>query len=192
MYPYDTERAAQLLDEAGWTLNDAGMREKEGQPLTVRAVTTAGGDPQKVAEFVQGSLLELGFDFVVEAMEYEATARRYADNDYEVARLFYALIDPHDAFFLAFDPSQIEGGGQFNRSRIDDDQIDSLIQEGVAESDTARRMEIYQELQQLVMEQALILPAYETALVHALQPNVHGFTADLLGRPYLIDVWMEG
>ena len=192
MYPYDMERAAQLLDEAGWTLNDAGMREKEGQPLTVRAVTTAGTDAQRVAEFVQGSLQELGFDYVVEAMEYEATARRYADNDYEVARLFYALIDPHDAFFLAFDSTQIEGGGQFNRSRVEDPQIDALIQEGVAESDTARRMEIYQQLQQIVMEQALILPAYETALAHALQPNVHGFTADLLGRPYMIDVWMEG
>jgi hypothetical protein len=35
------------------------------------------------------------------------------------------------------------------------------------------------------------LPAYETALAHALQPNVHGFTADLLGRPYMIDVWKE-
>jgi peptide/nickel transport system substrate-binding protein len=192
MYPYDTTRAAQLLDEAGWVLGDGGIREKDGQPLTVRAVTTAGGDPQKVAEFVQGSLIELGFDFVVEAMEYEASARRYADNDYEVARLFYALIDPHDAFFLGFDSTQIEGGGQFNRSRVNDDRIDELIQEGVTESDTARRTEIYQELQQIVMEQALILPAYETRLVHAMQPNVRGFTADLLGRPYMIDVWMEG
>jgi peptide/nickel transport system substrate-binding protein len=191
MYPYDTARAAQLLDEAGWTLNPDGIREKEGQPLTVRAVTTAGGDPQKVAEFVQGSLQELGFDFVVEAMAYEASASRYAANDYEVARLFYALIDPHDAFFLAFDSSQIEGGGQFNRSRIEDERIDSLIQEGVTETDMARRTEIYQELQQYVMGQALILPAYETVLVHALQPNVHGFAADLLGRPYMIDVWTE-
>jgi ABC-type transport system substrate-binding protein len=62
----------------------------------------------------------------------------------------------------------------------------------VTEADTARRMEIYQELQQIVMEQALILPAYETRLAHAMQPNVRGFTADLLGRPYMIDVWMEG
>jgi peptide/nickel transport system substrate-binding protein len=192
MYPYDLERAAQLLDEAGWTLNADGIREKNGETLTVRAVTTAGGDPQKVAEFVQGSLAELGFDYVVEAMEYEATARRYADNDFEVARLFYALIDPHDAFFLAFDSSQIEGGGQFNRSRIASDEIDGLIQQGVTESDTAKRMEIYQQLQQMVMEQALILPAYETRLVHALQPNVQGFSADLLGRPYMIDVWLQG
>ena len=42
---------------------------------------------QKVAEFVQGSLLELGFDYVVEAMEYEATARRYARTPEQMAVL---------------------------------------------------------------------------------------------------------
>ncbi|MDQ3655809.1 MAG: ABC transporter substrate-binding protein [Chloroflexota bacterium] len=191
MYPYDQALAAQLLDEAGWVVGANGIREKDGQPLTVRAVTTAGGYPQTVAEFVQASLIELGFDYVVEAMEYEATARRYADNDYEVARLGYALIDPHDAFFLAYDSSQITGGGQFNRSRVEDPIIDDLIQQGVAESDTEARLAIYHELQQYIMEQALVLPAFETVLAHALQTNVHGFTADLLGRPYMIDVWMS-
>jgi peptide/nickel transport system substrate-binding protein len=189
MYPYDLERAAQLLDEAGWVMGDSGIREKDGEPLTVRAVTTAGGYPQTVAEFIQGSLAELGFDYIVEAMEYEATARRYADNDYEVARLFYALIDPHDAFFLAYHSSQITGGGQFNRSRVEDPAIDELIEQGVAEANTEARMAIYQELQQIIMDQALMIPTFETVLAHALQPHVHGFTADLLGRPYMIDVW---
>jgi peptide/nickel transport system substrate-binding protein len=189
MYPYDLERAGQLLDEAGWVMGDGGIREKDGQPLTVRAVTTAGGYPQTVAEFVQASLSEIGFDYVVEAMAYEATASRYAANDYEVARLGYALIDPHDAFFLAYHSSQITGGGQFNRSRVEDPKIDELIQQGVEETDIEARKAIYQELQQYIMEQALLLPAFETVLAHALQPNVQGFTADLLGRPYMIDVW---
>lgn len=189
MYPYDPERAAQLLDEDGWIVGANGTREKDGRPLTVRAVTTAGGYPQTVAEFVQASLSELGFDYVVEAMAYEATATRYAANDYEVARLGYALIDPHDAFFLAYHSSQITSGGQFNRSRVEDPVIDDLIQQGVAEANTEARMAIYQELQQYIMEQALVLPAFETVLAHALQTNIHGFTADLLGRPYMIDVW---
>ena len=93
------------------------------------------------------------------------------------------------AFFLAYHSSQITGGGQFNRSRVEDPKIDELIHQGVAEADTEARKAIYQELQQYIMEQALVLPAYETVLAHALQPNVHGFTADLLGRPYMIDVW---
>src|SRR5262249_40898318 len=109
LYPYDVGKAEKLLDDAGWKLNpQTKIREKDGQPLKVRHVTTAGPS-QKVAEFIQGSLRDLGFDYVVEALAYEVTAQRYAANDYEMARLTYALIDPHDVFFLAFDSSQIEG-----------------------------------------------------------------------------------
>lgn len=191
MYPYDPDMAAQVLEEAGWVLNENGIREKDEQELTIRHVTTSGGPSQQVAEFVQGSVREVGINWVVEAMAYEETASRYANNDYEVARLGYALIDPHDVSFLAFDSTQIEGGGQFNRSRIEDETIDDLIQQGVAESDHQARLEIYRELQEYIMDQALTLPAFETVLVHVLQPHVHDFKVDLLGRPYMIDVWVE-
>jgi peptide/nickel transport system substrate-binding protein len=191
MYPYDPAMAEQVLEEAGWVMGDNGFREKDGQELRIRHVTTSGGSPQQVAEFVQGSVREVGINWVVEAMAYEETASRYAANDYEVARLGYALIDPHDIFFLAYDSSQIEGGGQFNRSRIEDEHIDSLIEQGVAESDHETRLEIYRELQEYVMDQALTLPAFQTVLVHALQSHVHDFKVDLLGRPYMIDVWVE-
>jgi peptide/nickel transport system substrate-binding protein len=191
MYPYDPAMAEQVLEEAGWVMGDNGFREKDGQELRIRHVTTSGGSPQQVAEFVQGSVREVGINWVVEAMAYEETASRYAANDYEVARLGYALIDPHDIFFLAYDSSQIEGGGQFNRSRIEDEHIDSLIEQGVAESDHETRLEIYRELQEYVMDQALTLPAFQTVLVHVLQSHVQDFKVDLLGRPYMIDVWVE-
>jgi peptide/nickel transport system substrate-binding protein len=124
-------------------------------------------------------------------MAYEETASRYANNDYEVVRFGYALIDPHDIFFLAYHSSQIEGGGQFNRSRVEDEHIDDLIQQGVAEADHEARLEIYRELQEYVMDQALTLPVFETVLVHVLQSHVHDFKVDLLGRPYMIDVWVD-
>ena len=192
MYPYDPDKAVEVLEEAGWMLNAAtGIREKDGQPLTVRHVTMSTGDNPKVAEFFQASLLDIGFDYVAETMPYEATARRYADNDYELARLLFTLIDPHDAFFITFHSSQVEGGGQFNRSRVEDPRLDELIAQGVAATDRDERLAIYQELQEYVMDQALVLPAFEDVLTHAMQEHVIGFRGDLLGRPYLIDVWLD-
>jgi len=190
MYPFDPDKAADLLDKAGWVMGGDGVREKEGQKLTVRAVTSAGGETQRVAEFVQASLMELGFDYVVEAMAYEATATRFAENDYEVGRFGLVSIDPHDSLFAAFHSSQIEGGSQFNRSRIDDSEMDELIERAAVEGDTEKRGEIYRELQQRIMEQALILPAFERPTAYGLQPRVHGFADDLLGRPYLSNTWL--
>ncbi len=84
-----------------------------------------------------------------------------------MARLFYALIDPHDVFFLAYHSTQIEGGGQFNRSRVKDPKHRRADPAGRGREPTRReRMAIYQELQQTVMEKALILPAFDTALAH--------------------------
>ena len=190
-YPYDVEKAKTLLDEAGWKVGAGGVREKDGKKLTVRHITTAGGFTQKAAEFIQGSLREIGFDYVVDAMAYEATVKRFIDNEYEAYRLFFALIDPHDVFYLAYHSTQIEGGGQFNRTRIKDPKLDALIESGAKEPDTTKRMAIYQELQKIVMENAWILPNFDTALVHASQKRVKGFTVDLLGRPYLSNVWKD-
>ena len=40
---YDTEEAARLLDEAGWTLDDAGVRvNAEGTPMRLQMCTTSG------------------------------------------------------------------------------------------------------------------------------------------------------
>ena len=40
---YDAARAGQLLDEAGWTMQ-GNVRMKDGQPLTLRVVTTKNND----------------------------------------------------------------------------------------------------------------------------------------------------
>ena len=57
---------------------------KDGQPLRVRHITTAGGFTQKSAEFVQAQLRDVGFDAIVEAMPYEATVKRFTENEYEL------------------------------------------------------------------------------------------------------------
>src|SRR5690606_31600737 len=40
---YDPEKAKQLLEEAGWKVGSDGIREKDGQKLTVYYFTRAGG-----------------------------------------------------------------------------------------------------------------------------------------------------
>ncbi len=191
MYPYDPEKANEILDEAGWEMNEeTGVREKDGEPLRIRFVASVGLNTQ-AGEIVQAMLDEVGIEFVVEGMAYEATVVRMADNDYEMGRLGYTHLDPHDAFYLAYHSSQIEGGGQFNRSRVSDPEIDELIEEGSMEVDTERRAEIYRELQHYIMDKAYILPIKESSLTHVMDNNVKGFDADSLGRPWLYNVWVE-
>jgi len=191
MYPFEPEKAKKLLEDAGWKVNPkTGIREKNGQPCKIRFVASVGTNT-KAGEIVQAMLKEVGIDFVVEGMAYEATVVRMAANDYECGRLGYTLLDPHDVFYLAYHSSQVEGGGQFNRSRIKDKKIDELIEAGSKEIDQAKRLATYKELQKVIMDQALILPIQESTLVHVMTTNVKGFKADSLSRPWLYNVWIE-
>ena len=63
MYPYDPDRAAQLLDEAGWVDSDGdGVRDKDGVPL--RFLLYANDDPtrQALIEHIAADWRELGVD----------------------------------------------------------------------------------------------------------------------------------
>jgi peptide/nickel transport system substrate-binding protein len=191
MYPFDPANAKKILEDAGWKVNaKTGIREKGGQPCKMRFVARPGADTQ-AGELVQAMLKDVGINFVIDAMAYEATVVRMAANDYEVGRLGYTLLDPHDVFYLAFHSSQVEGGGQFNRSRIKDKKMDELIEAGSKEIDQTKRLTIYKELQKIVMDQALILPIQETTSAYVMLTKVKGFKADSLGRPWLYNVWIE-
>ncbi|GAB4307955.1 MAG: hypothetical protein Kow00117_01210 [Phototrophicales bacterium] len=58
---YDPELAAQLLDEAGWVLNEDGIREKDGVTLdNLRFVTTENELRNNYQLFIQEYLAEVG------------------------------------------------------------------------------------------------------------------------------------
>lgn len=56
---YDTKRAAQLLDDAGWRL-EGDTRKKEGKALKISLVTTKNNDLEKVLQELTGQWRKLG------------------------------------------------------------------------------------------------------------------------------------
>jgi peptide/nickel transport system substrate-binding protein len=192
-YEYDLERAEQLLDEAGWLMNTrTGIREKDGVPLTVRHVTPTSVHHRRISEFAQASLQEIGFDYQVEAMAQAATGVRFASGDYEMGRGSLSGTDPGRVAFMIFHSSQILQGAQYNRSRIADDVLDDLIDRAAVESDLDARLELYRQFQERVIELAVIIPVYESSTAHIFAANtVNGLHVNMLGRPYLQDVWLS-
>jgi peptide/nickel transport system substrate-binding protein len=192
MYPYDPERAAALLEEAGWVdSNGDGIREKDGQNLSVQMIMFDSGPNKAMAELIQAMLTELGFEASLDVTAYDAFASRVTEGTYNLAEMNWTALDPHLVLFNMFHSGEVTGGGQFNRTRIQDPALDELIAQGRTATDPAERQAVYAEIQKYVMDNALILPIWDNAWITLTAPGVQGLRFDLEGRPLLYNVWVE-
>jgi len=63
-----------------------------------------------------------------------------------------------------------------NRQFYRNPQVDTLLDRGRAETNTAARMNIYREAQQIIMQDIPLIPLWQSAELMAARNNIKGFT----------------
>jgi peptide/nickel transport system substrate-binding protein len=163
-YPYDPEKALELLGEAGWSDTDEdGILDKDGQPFTFTIDTLE--DWRTLAEAVATLYRDIGIDASVRFWEYSVIQPQLLACERQ------AYLD--DWGDSAFDPvghfeakwhTYVEGEpyGRGNFMCYSNPRVDELIKAGEVEADPVQRQKIYDEAQQIVYDEApavfLILP----------------------------------
>ncbi len=101
---YDPEQAKQILETAGWVDSDSdGIREKNGQKLTLRWLTYPGRvELPLLAESAQATLKEIGFDVQVNSTANHTEIRKDSSAwDVYVSALVTAPTGDPEYFFGA-------------------------------------------------------------------------------------------
>lgn len=82
-YAYDVERANQLLDGAGWVMDESsGIRQKDGTPLQVTfTCPTDDSTVGDIATLLQSQLAEVGIDMEIRSMEKMEWYASYLESD---------------------------------------------------------------------------------------------------------------
>lgn len=145
-YPYDPEKAEELLDGLGWEVGSDGIREKDGEKLTISYITTTQDDP--VIPVASATYSEIGIDFVPEVLDGNTAFARFYDHDYDLAGFrTNGLVDPDDAVneFASEDP-------HINVTGYENADVTKLVDEGISTFDQDERQEIYAELYQALSE----------------------------------------
>jgi peptide/nickel transport system substrate-binding protein len=76
-HEYDPERAAELLDELGYTPGPDGVRARDGRPLSFTLLVRADNPTRiRTAELIAGMLADVGVQVTVEALESETLDER--------------------------------------------------------------------------------------------------------------------
>ncbi len=147
---YDPDRAAELLEEAGWTGSD--VRKKDGEELSVTIVTYPNRPAlPDIAEVLQSQLGAVGFDADVEIWEVSAIHDQAADEAEIVIWSANVHGWPADPDRLSYMFHSEEGGLHHG---YDNPEVDDLLEEGQeAVDDFDRRKEMYDEVQRITMEE---------------------------------------
>lgn len=188
MYPYDPDRAAALLDEAGWAPGDDGIREKNGQRLTLEYLTFSGVQGQ-AGELVQAYLLEAGMEVNLQQVEYAAMAAAFLAGDHNIARVYFSHTDP--VVLSTLYHSRNIPGTNFNRTMKPDPELDRMLDAASAELDAEARGEQYLAIQQYIMDQALVIPLWEETVLWGARADLQGIAFQPLGGVWLYDVWRQ-
>jgi peptide/nickel transport system substrate-binding protein len=187
MYPYDPEKAIALLEEAGWTeINRDGYRVKNGQVLTINHATFAGYVAEAPSEIIQAQLRDIGvkmditvigsgFIDIVSALE----------SPYNSSLLATYSPDPGLILYRTFHSSNV---GRSNWAFFADGELDGLLQAGLETGSEEERARIYDRVQQILQENAVVLPLYANVNVFGLSRNVEGFRFNAYAHPELQNV----
>jgi peptide/nickel transport system substrate-binding protein len=183
MYPYDTAKAQALLEQAGWKLGADGVREKDGQKLSIDFVNWPAAQPMVIA--TQGLLQPLGIQVNVKIFD-QATRVQMGHNG-EGHLFSTGLLDSEPGGIqLLYHSKNI---GSFNWARYKDAELDTLLEQQATETDTAKRGALFERIQMKIMENALIYPAYVFARLHAVSSSVKDFRVNALGSyPYFYEM----
>lgn len=151
-YEYDLEKAAALLEEAGWEMGPDGVRVKDGQRLSFTMTSLAGSKRfEGFTAVMQESWAEIGAEMTVRNEEFAAyIASLTQTHEFETFVLgTSASFDPDVTQWWASDQWP-EGN---NLVRYSNPEVDRLLKEGVSTLDLEERKAIYLELQNILLEE---------------------------------------
>ena len=178
-FSYDPEKAASLLDEAGYLDNDGdGFRETpEGEQLEINFAAVSGGDAAEtvVAYYIQ-QWQEIGLNVSLATgrlIEYQKFHDMLASDD--------SSIDAYQATWdIGMDPNPTEmfsGTSALNYTRWSSEKNDFLVDQlNVAGAlDKNARMRIYRQWQALLFEEAPVIPTFWQTQIFAVNNRVKNF-----------------
>ena len=181
----DIEAAKTLLDGAGWTPGDDGIREKDGVRLEILYQTSSNPVRQATQELIQQWWREIGVETELNSIDGGVFFSNDPDNPDNLWRFYAdvqmyangASIDPK-SFFSGWQTSEITSsendwmGG--NIPRWSNEQYDNLYKELRQTTAGTEREDLFIKLNDLLVENYVVIPLIERASVSAFSNNLKG------------------
>jgi oligopeptide transport system substrate-binding protein len=180
-YDYDPARARELLAQAGYPAG-RGL-----PPLTIWAGAKLEREHQMVIRYLEAVGVQAEFKYVTDWPQF---ARMLGEGTFPMFQYawFADVPDPDDFLFKLFHSKSPR-----NNTGYANPQFDRLVELARLEPDGQRRAELYRSAEQMVMDDAVVIPFFHYTYERVFQRYVRSVEVSGLGDPYIPfrKIWLE-
>lgn len=171
---FDQEKAAKLLDDAGWTM-DGDVRKKDGVELSLVLYTTVSAVRQKIQAVVKSNLEKIGFKIDLQQIDSAVFFDGAAGNDqnnthfYQDTNLYQSSVTapPPVAYMVRWysggkDRHEVaQKSNQWtgrNIQRYINDDYDAVYEQAMVESDPEKSADLFIQMNDILYNDYAVMP----------------------------------
>lgn len=170
-YPYDLDAAKKLLAEAGYP--DGFETELWAMPVARPYMP----QPQKIAESIQADFAKIGVKAKIVSMEWATYLKKTANGDHTMALFGWTGDngDPDNFLYAHLDTDNASPPAATNISMYKNEQVHELLLQAQQTPDQKTRAALYEQVQQIVHDDAPMVPLVHSTPLLAAVSYVKGF-----------------
>ncbi|MGJ3508214.1 ABC transporter family substrate-binding protein [Enemella sp. A6] len=174
---FDKEGAEKLLDEAGWTKGDDGIREKDGEKLSLTYPLFSDlALTQNLAKAMQAMYKEIGVDLQIDQRSGAEFSNTMTNKTFDAVSMGFASSDP---FGVAYFCQIWCSDSQLNKSGTGTKELDEKIQEMMKLGTQEEQIEKANELEAEAFHRYGLLPLWNGPEIIATKKGLANFGADM-------------
>ncbi|WP_020675649.1 peptide-binding protein [Geopsychrobacter electrodiphilus] len=189
-YPYNPEKARQLLAEAGWVDSDGdGILDKQGAAFSFTIVTNQGNDLRsKAGEIIQRRFKEVGVDVKLRVIEWATFLKEFINpGNFDATILGWSGSPEPDQYEIWH--SSKTGPRELNFIGYKNPEVDALLEKGRRIFDQAKRKQVYDRFQEILAEDQPYTFLFVPEALPAVARRFHGIKPTAAGIRYNFNKW---
>jgi peptide/nickel transport system substrate-binding protein len=184
-FSYDPERAAAILDAAGYIdTNGDGIREKDGKPLNLDFQARGDGEWLLVTQIIQQFLGDVGIGTTITPADRDTYYANMRTGAYDLGWwISNAQPEPPIVEYV------FHSGDYWNVTHLVRPRVDELVTTGRSTASQADRAVAFKELQEIFYDEAIQCQQFWVQQAHVLSADLAGFKTNSRGVLYSAQDW---
>lgn len=151
-YPFNLAKANQMLDAAGWTKGADGIRAKNGVRMEWELRTNTGNKVREtLITVLADQWKQIGANVTTNPVQFPQLVTQLSQTR-EFEMILLGISEGLDPDTTQLWSSKSIGGGALNGAAYKNPKVDDLLDQAVVTLDREKRKGLYQQLQEILME----------------------------------------